>query len=212
MSLLRRLSLTLLQSIVLGSIPSHVRALSTVTSRSFLPRTFSGRPFTLKRHGLPGRHTWICKRIIQAKRHTIAVIPFRQLHSCAASTGIHWHPLSRPTEPRPLGLWNITRRGTTHIWQYYLNFVLGCRPEQHTHTAKGYSHVLPFQSNLHAKFHLGLAAHAFDQKDLKRQTSSLVIRCRHWYHDHGTSRVWSVCKREYYTIDVGWLCVDLVVS
>lgn len=126
--------------------------------------------------------------------------PFR---SAPQLRRIHWHPLSRPAEPRPQAPWNITRRGTTHIWQYYLDFVLGCLPEQHTHTAKGYSHVLHFQSNLHAKCHLGLTAHAFDQRDLKRQTSSLVIRCRHWYHDHGTSRVWSVCKREYYTIDVG---------
>ena len=107
--LLQRLSLTVLQSIVLGSIPSHVRALSTaipmVTPRNFLPRTSSGRSFTLTEHGLPWKHTWICERTIQAKRHTIAVIPFGQLHNCAASTGIH---------SRGLPSQDHKHRGTSH--------------------------------------------------------------------------------------------------
>jgi hypothetical protein len=77
-------------------------------------------------------------------------------------------------------------------------FCSGCRLEQRIHTAKNYSHVLHFQSSLHAKCHLPRPAHAFDQKHLERQTSSLVIHCRHWYRDHGTSRMGSVGKRILY--------------
>jgi hypothetical protein len=111
------------------------------------------------------------------------------------------HPLASTleasTEPRPQGPWNITPRHNAHM-AILSGFCSGCRLEQRIHTAKTYSHVLHFQSSLHAKCHLRRPAHAFDQKHLKRQTSSLVIHCRHWHRDHGTSRVGSVGKRILY--------------
>jgi len=84
-----------------------------------------------------------------------------------------------------------------------------------TRAAYSYSERLlacpPFsQSTPHAKCCLPWAANALNREDLKRQTSSLVIHCRHCAHDHGTSRVTSATKRILYRRVV--LCVFVCVS
>lgn len=87
----------------------------------------------------------------------------------------------------------------THILENYLHFIRAANYSSVLVQQEIYSHFLPFcyctTPNAGCN---GQPISSTKWATDKRQTSSLVIHCRHWYHGHGTSRVKSVGRSILY--------------